>query len=247
MRAPVAFVLLFVAACGGRSTSPAMRSSDTPVGIEIKLSAADRGKLSPLFAEYIDKRFFRAATYWPVILRGRGIVGDAERADLAKLGGMHLWPVTTSPGRDGNLYATPAEGQSDTVVVHVVGEQVAAAIALPWVIRVEVAGSFPAGPQMSADVAKRIDHELMLALATLGANRLQRVVVYGTIEGCLDAVRRRELEARGASLGSVVDEPACTKSTFSFNAALDQIPAIASLPWIVRLEREPEVHEDHMD
>jgi hypothetical protein len=240
VRALVLLVLL-LAACGGRAHSRAPTGDAPQNGIAIELTADARSKLSPLFAQYVDRRLFSPNSYVAVIVIGHAVVGDREQAELDRIGGKYVWHVTTK-AREGALDARPADGPADTIVVHLLSNNLASLIEMPWVKRIEIASGYPSGPRLPEEARRRIGPHLMSELSKLGADRLQRVVGYGQASGCLDEARQIELRARGASISGITADQACSSSSFTFLIETDKVPAIASLPWIVRLEREPEFH-----
>jgi hypothetical protein len=227
----LSLVILLLAACGARQPSGSAKFDDNA---PYRVSAENEHKLSPYVVRQWRDLGLPRGDYTPIIVT---IAGDGAAATeaLTSFGAAFVRPVVTSPGAAGTLHARATES-SDQLLAMLPNDALRFVVAQPWVVRLDGANSWPSGPELPADVERRLDPELRSALRALGRERPYAVGGIAETRGCLDDAQREKLVELGAIVGSEIAHPSCTHTILTFEIPLSRLVALASLPWIVQLE-----------
>lgn len=240
---------LALVACAGRAATSTLPDAER---VPYWVSAGDERKLSPYVTHQWRDLGLPRRQYTPAIITVGGDVQAASKA-LVELGAAYVLPVTTSPGAAGTLHARETDAPSRQLLAMLPNEALRFAVVEPWVVRIDGANSYPMGPQLPDDVARRLSPELREALGTLGCDRPYAVGGIAEARGCLDDEQRTQLRKLGVIVGSVTAHPSCEYTIFTFEIPLSHLVALASLPWITELEGarrmdiEPHDEPEHDD
>lgn len=235
---------LTLAACAGRAATSTLPDADR---VPYWVSTADERKLSPYVIHQWRDLGLPRRHYTPAILT---VDGDAQAAAaaLAGFGAAYVQAVTTSPGAAGTLHARETDAPSRQLLAMLPNEALRFVVVEPWVVRIDGANSYPAGPQLPDEVARRLAPELREALGAVGCERPYSVGGIAQARGCLEDAQRTQLRELGVIVGSVTAHPSCEYTIFTFEVPLSHLVALASLPWITELEgarrMDVELHDE---
>ncbi|NVB85398.1 MAG: hypothetical protein HOV81_43945, partial [Kofleriaceae bacterium] len=178
-----------------------------------------------------------AVEYTAVVLDGT--LDDHARALIISLGGRFLRPVLATPTELGSVVAeeVAAGTPGERLFAMVPNEALRFLAAQPWVTRMDAATAW-SGPNADAVARGRLDPTLWLEMMTLGSRRRYAVSGLGQMKGCITDEQRGQMRATGAIVHAIIAGKDCDVTIFSFEVPLDQLAALASLPFIVNLEGE---------
>jgi hypothetical protein len=229
----------WLGACAGveRSAPSAMPAEATRAPrVPVAVAPSDMPKLSPYLVTQWRDHGLSVGELSPIVITSPTPLDEAARELLVDLGARDLRAVTITPAAAGTVFARPTPEPSQTTFVMIPNDALPFLVVQPWVVRLDGASSYPAGPELEPDIARRIDPTLSLALSRVGASAPYAVGGLAKASGCLTDERRAQLVAAGALVRSVIASAGCTYTIFSFEIPLARLVALATLPYIIKLE-----------
>jgi hypothetical protein len=126
--------------------------------------------------------------------------------------------------------------QSTSYLVSTPAELLSFIAVLPWVSTISPVTSWDMSLGIDRNVETKIDPDLRSKLRQFGSNRPIAVTGLAAMQGCLTPISSGQLASIGVIVGSSTDSPNCAETIFTFDAPLDSLTALASLPWIIEVE-----------
>ncbi len=233
--------VLVVAACAGHALP--IQAPIAP-GVPYAVAPPDEAKLGRYLRTQWRAGNLTDGYYAPLVIEG---TLDAQAAQLVEsLGGRYMQPVRVTPTDLGAVTAEHVEpGTPEArVLVMVPHRALAFLVAQPWIVSMNIATSYP-GPALDPEVSRRIDATLMFAMMKLGPERPFSVGGLGRVGGCITDDELAGMRAIGALISTQIAAPSCSYTIFSFEVPIDQLVALASLPFIVTLEGNRPMEPEH--
>lgn len=235
----LALAVLVIAACAGHT--PPAAAPQQPPGVPYAVAKPDEAKLGRYLQSQWRAGNLTDGYYTPIVIEGT--LDETATHIIESLGGKYLQTVRVTTTDIGAVAAEHVEPGTPgaRVLVMIPNRGLAFLVAQPWVASMNAATSYP-GPVIDPEVSRRIDPMLLSPLMDLGPNRPYSVGGLGQLKGCITDDELAAMRATGAVVTTQIADPSCAHTIFSFAVPIDQLVALASLPFIVNLEANPPMH-----